>query len=163
MALHSAWGRWYAAQYLVNSGGHIGLQHLYQMAADTVMEAITNGSLDVRGRRPDPDRLEYEPIDRTPWRSSWLLFISDPKTLWKMKLIPKGGVELNRDGAIVRIDNPTAAQRTSLLDYDSLIVDAHQFEKLWPKREKDADKKRQTLLWRAWWRGLEKDEIQRLC
>jgi hypothetical protein len=70
VARYSAWGRWYAAQHLVNSGSPVGEQHFYQIAAGQVMEEITNGNLEVRGRRPDPDRLGYEIIDRTHWRSS---------------------------------------------------------------------------------------------
>jgi hypothetical protein len=163
MARQSAWGRWYAAQQLVNSGTRVGLQLLYQIAAGKVMDAITNGELEVRGRRPDPKRLDYEPIDRTHWRSCSLVCVSDPITIWKMKLIPIGGVELDREETIVRADNPTAVQRTSLLDYDSLIIDAYQFEKLWPKRKKDADKERRKFLLRAWWRGLDRDERRRLC
>jgi len=90
MARQSAWGRWYAAQHLAMSGAPIGLRHLFQTAAGQVMEEITNGTLEVRGRCPDPKQLEYEPIDRTHWRSSWLLCVPDPKAQWKIKLIPRG-------------------------------------------------------------------------
>lgn len=162
MARQSAWGRWYAAQQLVKTGVRLDPQHLYQIAAGFVMEEIINGNLEVRGRRPDSRQLEYTSIDRTHWRSSCIHYVSDPTSLWKMKIIPTGGVELNQNGSVIRIDNHTAAQRTSLLNYDSFIVDAYQFEKLWPKREKDADKKRRQFLWQAWWRGLDRDEIRRL-
>jgi hypothetical protein len=88
--------------------------------------------------------------------------VKDPVSLWKIKLVPKGGVEVDRDGTIVRADNPTAARRTSLLDYDSLTVDAYQFENLWPTKDKLADKKRRKLLCKARWRRLDRDEIRRL-
>jgi hypothetical protein len=124
MALNSAWGRWYAAQHLVNSRVPIRHEHLYQVAASQVMDEITNGNLDVRGRRPDPRQLGYELIDRTHWRSSSLMCVRDPFAIWKIKVVPRGVVEVDQSGAIVRASNATAAKRTSLLDYDSLTVDA---------------------------------------
>ena len=125
------------------------------------MEEIINGNLEIRGRRPDPQRLEYEPIDRTHWRSSWLYCVADPMSLWKIQLCPRGVVEVERDGTVHAKDT-AAAQRTSLLDYDSLIVDAYQFETLWPQTNEIADKKRRAFLREANWRGLDKGEIRRL-
>jgi hypothetical protein len=126
------------------------------------MDEITNGNLEVRGRRPDPKQLGYELIDRTHWRSSSLVCVPDPFSILKIKLVPKGVVEVDRDGAIVRASDATAAKRTSLLDYDSFTVDGYQFEKLWPARDKVADKQRRKLLWKARWRRLDRDEIARL-
>ncbi len=77
-------------------------------------------------------------------------------------LAPRGGVEFDQGGTVVRTDNPTAAKRTSLLDYDLLLVDAYQFEGLWPAKEKIADRKRREFLREARRRGLDRDEIQRL-
>ena len=162
MARQSAYGRWYAAQHLVNSGSPVGLQHLYQVAAGEVMQKITDGDLEVRGRRPDPDQLGLEPIDRTYWLSCSLCCVKDPIALWKIILIPKGGVEFDQNGNTVRADNAVAARRTSLLDYDLLLVDAYQFEGLWPQKEKVADHERRKFLREAARRGLDKDEIQRL-
>jgi hypothetical protein len=150
MARQSAWGRWYAAQCLVNSGIPIRLQHLYQAAAGQVMQQITDGALEVRGRRSNPERLEYEPI------------CVPVQFALKIILVPKGIVEIDRDGVVVRADNVSASQRTALLDYDSLLVDAYQFENLWPKNDALADKKRRQLLRVARKRGLDKNEIQRL-
>jgi hypothetical protein len=161
MAHNSAWGRWFSAQHLANSGVPVGLQYLYQIAAGEVMKEITNGNLEVRGRRPDPKRLEYETIDRTHWRSSCFLCVADPISLWKIRLCPKGIFEIEPDGT-VRAKDITAAQRTSLLDYDSFIIDAYQFEKLWPKTDALADKKRRQFLRLARRRDLNVDEIRRL-
>src|ERR1700724_3037305 len=99
------------------------------------MPKIIDGDLEVRGRRPDPQQLGLESIDRTHWRSSWLAPVKDAVFLWKMKLIPRGGVELDQKGTIVRADNVTAARRTSLLDYDLLLIDAYQFEGVWPQKD----------------------------
>jgi hypothetical protein len=162
MALHSAWGRWYAARHLVNLTIPVRHEHLYQVAANEVMEEITNGNLEVRGRRSDPRQLGYELIDRTHWRSSSLMCVRDSFAIWKIILVPKGGVEVDQGGDIVRSDNAVATQRTSLLDYDSLSVDAYQFERLWPAQEKLTDRKRRRLLCKARWLRLDKAEIRRL-
>jgi hypothetical protein len=53
MALRSAWGRWYAAQHLVDSGNAIDEMHLLQIAGSVVMDKILDGDLEVRGRRPE--------------------------------------------------------------------------------------------------------------
>jgi hypothetical protein len=162
MARQSAWGRLYAAQQLVNGGVRITEEHLYQMAASRVMERITDGEIEVRGRRPDPEQLGFEPIDRTHWRSSWLACVRDPVALWRIIIIPRGGVELDPEATIVRADSPVAVKRTSLLNYDSLIVDAYQFEQVFPATDKIADRERHTLLRIARRRKLDKDEILRL-
>ena len=161
MAHNSAWGRWFSAQHLVNSRLPIGLQYLYQIAAGQVMGEIINGNLEVRGRRPNPMQLDYELIDRTHWRSSCFFCVADPMALWKIELCPRGIVEREPDGTVHAKDT-TAAQRTSLLDYDSFIVDAYQFEKLWPANDARADKKRRQFLRSARRRGLDKGEIRRL-
>jgi hypothetical protein len=79
-----------------------------------------------------------------------------------MIIIPTGGAEISPDGTVEAAD-PVAEQRTAaILNYDSLIVDSCEFEKLWPKREPLADKKRRQLLRKALKRGLDKDEILKL-
>jgi hypothetical protein len=162
MALRSAWARWFSAQHLVNNGSAIDQTHLIQMAGTIVMDKMLDGDLEVRGRRPG--LLDYEVIPRTHWQSSRLHFVSDPRSLWKMVIFPVGKTEFARDGAIVRASDPAAAARTTrLATYDSLLVDAYQFENLWPLKDVLADRERRKFLWRAWRRGLDKDEIRRLC
>ncbi len=161
MARHSAWGRWYAAQHLVNAGSPISEQALLQIAASIITDKIVNGEIEVRGRRPG--KMEYEPIPRTDWRSSGLSFVSDPISLWKLVIFPRGGAEISPDGTIARASNQAAAQRNSqIAEYDSLIVDAHQFERVWPKNDVLADRTRRRFLRRARKRKLDKAEIQRL-
>lgn len=160
MARRSAWGRWYAVQHLIAAGSTIGMLYLLQIAGSVVWQKILNGNLEVRGRRPG--QLEYEVIPRTHWQSSAFHFVNDPMSLWKMIIVPTGGVEIARDGAIVRATDSAAAARTSQLAYDSFLIDAYQFEKLWPKKDTVADRARRKLLRKAWWRGLDKDERTRL-
>jgi hypothetical protein len=100
MVRRSAWGRWYAAQYLVNSGQPITFLQSLDIAAHVVMDDIIDGKLIVRGRLPRA--LNYEEIPRTHWRSSALTFVSDPFSLAKMIIVPTGGVEISRDGKIIR-------------------------------------------------------------
>jgi hypothetical protein len=161
MALRSAWGRWYSAQHLVNSGNPIDKKYLLQIAGSVVMDEILDGKLEVRGRRPG--RLDYQAIPRTDWRSSALYFVDDPRTIWKMVLVPRGGVEIAPDGAIARADDVACATRTSeLANYDSLLVDSYQFERLWPKKDSLADRKTRKFLRQARKREFDKDEIKRL-
>jgi len=160
MVWHSAWARWYAAQCLVNSGRPVSERDVLSVASFNVMERIVDGELKVRGRLPA--RMDYEPIPQTYWRSSVLHFVDDPMTLWRMIIIPRGGAEISPDGT-VKAHDATAAQRTAeIANYDSLIVDAVEFERLWPKYERVADKKRNQLLRKALNSGLDKDEILKL-
>jgi hypothetical protein len=161
MARRSAWGRWFAAQHLVSSGSPIGEGYLLQMAGSIVMDKILSGDLEVRGRRPG--RMDYEAIPRTDWRSSGFHFVNDPISLWRMVIFPRGGAEIAPNGTIARASNAEAAARNSqLANYDSLLIDAHQFEKLWPQRDVLADRKRRKFLRQARKRGLDNNEIRRL-
>jgi hypothetical protein len=133
MALRSAWGRWYAAQHLINSRNAIDDIELLRTAGTVVMDNISDGDLEVRGRQPG--RMEYETIARTDWQSSALEFVNNPISLWKMIIIPKGGVEITPSGTIERPRNAAAAARNSqLAGYASLLIDAYQFETLFPKK-----------------------------
>ena len=77
-------------------------------------------------------------------------------------MLPRGGATVDPDGT-VKAHNPQAEARNSKLqEYDSLVVDAEQFEKLWPARDRVADKLRQRFLQIARKRKLDADEIERL-
>lgn len=160
MASKSAWGRWFAAQYLVSSERPIAEGNFLQIASHVVMDEVVNGNLAVRGRKPRSS--DYESIPREHWRSSAFHFIPDPISLWRMILLPRGGATVDPDGT-VKAHNPQAEARNSKLqEYDSLVVDAEQFEKLWPARDRVADKLRQRFLQIARKRKLDADEIERL-
>jgi hypothetical protein len=89
----SAWGKWFAAQYLATNNHHPATEeYVMQIATSLVLTALTDGQLEARGRRPG--QLNYEPIHRTHWRSTALHMVKDDRTLWKMILIPRGGAEM---------------------------------------------------------------------
>jgi hypothetical protein len=160
MVWFSAWARWFAARHLVSSGTPIAESYLLSIASQLVGQNLIDGDIEVRGRLDSS--MDYEIIPQTHWRSTALQFLTDPRALWKMILIPRGGAEISRDG-VVKASDPAAEHRTAeIKKYDSLIVDAHQFEKLWPRREPVADKKRRQLLRKALKRGLDRDEILKL-
>jgi hypothetical protein len=160
MARSSAWGRWDAANVLVNSGKPAGESEILRAACWNVMEKILDGELEVRGRLPG--QMDYNPIPRTYWRSSALTFIPHPASLWKLVIIPRGGAQIEPSGNVIA-RNPEAAARTAqITNYDSLIVGGYQFETLWPRKDRLADKLRRRLIWRARWRRLDKNEIRRL-
>jgi len=106
--------------------------------------------------------MDYRPIPQTHWRSSALHFVKDNLTIWKIIIIPRGGAEISPEGE-VKASDATAEKRTAeILKYDDLIVDAYQFEKLWPRKEAAADKGRRQLLRKALKLGLDRDEILKL-
>jgi hypothetical protein len=160
MARMSAWGKWYAAQPLVNNGKPENHENILRIACSIVTDKIVDGELEVRGRLPS--EMDYNPIPRTYWRSSALTIIADPVCLWKLVIIPRGGAEIEPDGNVIA-RNPQAAARTAhITNYDSFLVDGYQFEALWPKKEPRTDKARRRFIWRARWRRLDKNEIRRL-
>lgn len=161
MARNSAWGKWYAAQSLVNSGTPIREGALLNVACSIITENLLDGDLRVRGRTPG--KMDYEEIPQTHWRSSGLFFHTDSILGSKLVILPRGSVELDGAGAIVKASNPDAMQRTDFIrNYDSLIIDGAAFEKLWPKNEWDADKKRFRFLREARRRKLDESEIKKL-
>ena len=148
------------AQLLVNSG-RAAIDQALHVASLLIDDQLINGKLEVRGRLRGGG-MDYEPIPRTHWRSSAVHFVGDPMVLWKMIIIPRGGAEISPNGVVTGHD-PEAVRRTETLNkYDSLIVDAYQFEKLWPLRDSIADEKRHELLTTARQRNLDEDEIRRL-
>jgi hypothetical protein len=143
----SAWGKWFAAQYLANNNHHpANEEHVMQSAASIVHDALMDGQLEARGRKPG--QMDYEPIPRTHWRSTALHMIPDKRSLWKMILIPTGGAEIHPDGTVV--------------GHDSLIVSARQFEKRWPRKDRKTDAARKRLLKTARKAGADPAEIEKL-
>jgi hypothetical protein len=160
-SLRSAYARWFSAQILINSGRPIEHSYLISTAANEVMDQIVDGDIAVRRRRPG--QIAYEPIPATYWNSTIFYVVEDQASLWKVNLGPKGGIEFTPHGKIARASNAEAAARTSqLAAYDSLLIDANEFERLWPKIEPNIDKKTRRFLWKAFWRRLDKNERQRL-
>ena len=157
----SAWGKWFAAQYLATNNHHpASEEYVMQIATSIVHDALMDGRLEAQGRKPW--QLDYEPIPRTHWHSTALHMIKDNRTIWKMILIPCGGAEIHPGGTVVG-HNQEAVQRTDRLTaYDSLIVSARQFEKLWPRKDKDTDTARKRLLKKAKKAGADPAEIENL-
>ena len=85
MAWCSAWGKWFAAQYLATNNHHPPTEeHVMQIATSIVHGALMDGRLEAQGRKPG--QLDYEPISRTHWRSTGFHMIRDDRTIWKMIL-----------------------------------------------------------------------------
>jgi TIR domain-containing protein len=160
MVWRSAWGKWYRAQLLANVGrsGSEAEENALQAASHLIDDQLINGELVVHGRLPG--RMDYEPIPRTHWRSSAVHFVHDPVTLWKMIIIPRGGAEIDPSGVVTGSDQAAVERTAALTKYDSLIVDAFEFEKLWPRRDTVADDARHELLRTAQTRGRDEREIQ---
>jgi hypothetical protein len=161
MVWRSAWGKWFAAQYLATNNHHpASEEHVIQIATGIVHDALMDGQLEAHGRKPG--QLDYEPIPRTHWRSTALHMIPDRRSLWKMILIPTGGAEIYPDGTVIGRDQRAIQRTDQLAAYDSLIVSARQFEKLWPRKDKDTDAARKRLLKTARKAGADPAEIKKL-
>jgi len=162
MAWSSAWGKWYAAQHLaINDHRPVNEEHVMQIASSIVWEALKDGKLDAQGRKPG--QLNYETIPRAHWRSTVPHMVADNLSLWKMILMPTGGAEFDRDGNLVRANHPPSKERTDkIAEYDSIIVNARQFETLWPRKDVATDRARKRLLKKARKAGADPTEIQKL-
>jgi len=161
MVWRSAWGKWFAAQYLATNNHHpASEEHVIQIATSIVHDALMDGRLEAHGRKPF--QLDYEPIPRTHWRSTALHMIKDNRTIWKMILIPVGGAEIHPDGTWSGHDQKAVQRTNRLAAYDSLIVSARQFEKLWPRKDRKTDAARKRLLKAARKAGAAPAEIERL-
>lgn len=157
----SAWGKWYTAQSLANSAPKpVNEQFIMAAATSIVLDALTDGRLEARGRKPG--QMDYEPIPQTHWRSTALHMIPDNRSLWKMILIPRGGAEITPEGSVIGRDQNAVQRTDQLAIYDSLIVNARQFEKLWPLKHKLTDAARKVLLKRAKKAGADPAEIAKL-
>src|SRR5262249_10265956 len=109
-----------------------------------------------------PGNLEYEDIPSTHWRSTALHMIPDERTLWKMLLLPRGGAQITPDGKAIG-DDPAATARTAKIqEYDSIIIKARQFEKLWPRKDVRLDAVRRKYLQTARKARVDPNEIAKL-
>jgi hypothetical protein len=111
MVWFSAWGKWFPSQALA-VGGKVDEQSVMAAATHLVLDALTDGHLQARGRKPG--QMDYEPIPNTHWRSTALHMIPDSRSLWRMILVPRGGAEIHPDGTVAGRD-PAAVQRTAQL------------------------------------------------
>jgi hypothetical protein len=163
MVWRSAWAKWYASQYLATDDHRPASEaHMMHVGASLVLDALMDGQLEARGR--NPGQMEYEAIPQTHWRSSALHMVEDKNTFWRMVLFPRGGAEINPDGVVVAARDAAAKQRTDeLAAYDSLIVNSRQFERMWPRRDKEADAATKHLLKKAKKAGADPAEIQKLA
>jgi hypothetical protein len=104
MSLRSAWARWYAAQQLANTKTSIDQVAVLNVGASHVIEKLMNGELEARGRLPE--KMGYEIIPQTHWRSSIVHFVFDSSSpnIWRMEIIPR--VELNSRTARISLTMP---------------------------------------------------------
>lgn len=161
MAWRSAWAKWFKAQSLATNDHHVvGEQSIMNLAAGQVTDALIDGRLEARGRKPG--QMNYEPIPQTYWRSTALYMIHDDKTIWKMILVPTGGVEIQPDGTVIGRDKEATQRTNQLAAYDSWIVNARQFEKLWPRNDKQIDAATKKLMKTAKKAGADPAELEKL-
>lgn len=159
MAWSSAWGKWFSAQLLAGQDRPIDKEavdgRVMQIAASLVTDAAMDRKLEIRGR--PPNSISYEVMPREAWRLVALHMRPDLASLWRAVVIPRGGAELV-DGKLATQPPSRVAQ---ILNYDSLVVDSRQFEQLWPKKDRAADRARRRFLRKAKQKGIVDRDIIR--
>lgn len=160
MAVRSAHGRWQAAQRLVISGNPIDRLTLVHNVTYAVTKELIDGHIEVRGRRPDG---KYDDIPREEWRNAHLYFVADSIQLEKMLILPMGATAFGCDGSVESEDKAAEQKIEKLREYDSLLVDSAQFEKVFPRRDAEIDKTTKRLLWTAKSNDADVGEIRRLA
>jgi len=147
MATYSAWAKWYAAQFLANNNHQPARQHdIMNTASYLILDALMNGQILARGR--PSGTIEYEDISREAWRLAAIRMEPHPNTLWRAVLFPRSDVDPERI--------------KKLLDYDSVIVNSREFEKLWPRVDKFTDNARTKLLKKARKVGADPEHVEKL-
>ena len=151
MAFRSAWGKWYPSQFLAKDKNYLvqdkhNQDQLMMIATSVVTDAAVNGKLEIKGR-PRNSR-KYETIPKEDWRLIFLHPEPDIRTIWKVSIRPRADVSTERVA--------------ELLEYDSLIVDSENFEKLWPRSEAAIDAARLKNLQAAKKNGAPQSEVDKL-
>jgi len=159
MAHRSAWGKWFAARELVNASKPIDERYWLQTAASVVMDKMRDGELVIRGRLYG--QTGSKPIPQTDWRDVALYYFPDNRALWRLRILPLEGVTI-QDGDVIDTDLSLETVE-HITQYESLLVDAHQFERLWPATDAVADKQRHQFLREAKKRKLAADAIKALA
>jgi hypothetical protein len=159
MATYSAWAKWFASQFLANNNHEpVSQTTLMNVASGIVLDALMDGKILARGRpkwiprtpwrRQPSDAIEYEDISKEAWRLVGIKMEPHPNSLWRAVLFPRWKVDPKRI--------------KKLLDYDSVIVNSREFEKLWPRVDKFTDNARKKLLKKARKAGADPEYIERL-
>ncbi len=148
MSLRSAWARGYSAQHLVNNGTPIEDQSLLNHIANTtVLDELVEGTLTVMGRLPG--EFQAVPIPKHYWHYRCFAVQRDHATLWKISLRDRDGVPKAREQALPQ--------------YEDLLVNSEDFERLFPMSDPVTDAARKSLLRLAKQKNLPQAEIDRLA
>ena len=146
MAYHSAWGRWFSAQELALKGRKIEELFLMRTAAMLVSAAAVDGHLQILGK--PFGKIDYEVIPMERWRFVYFAAHPSPTRVWDFPVTPCHGVD---PGSV-----------SAVLNYESLMVKAIEFEKLWPKSDRQTDKARKKFLKQARQKGVDHTLVDQL-
>ncbi|GEM_PF-2059320 len=161
MAWYSAEGKWFAAQHLATTNRPIPEKDLMHWADMRVWQQLKDGELSARGQKLG--ELDYQPIPREHWHSTFPHMIPDDASLWRMILVPTGGIEFMPDGAAINPRDASAQQRTEKLsEYENIIIESRQFEALWPRKDRKIKKITNRFLKTAKKAGADPAEIEKL-
>ena len=129
----SSWMRWQDAQRIGHGEAALRDDTKMHLAETMFRQRLEEGRLSARGRRRGA--LEYENIPSNLWKIVYLDIQRDSKTLWRVKMKPRDGLEQE---AVERIP-----------DYVSLQVSEQRVKELWPAKDNQLDREIALLLERA--------------
>jgi len=131
IAERSAWSRWQQAFSFARNGSKHDENSMLNLAMHMLQIEIEAGRLIVRGRRKGREKIE--PISADFFCNIAALHLeSDPVSLWRVYLIPRG----------TWIKGETAY----IDEYDFLRTDFHRVEEIWPEYDIILDKNIESLL-----------------
>ncbi|MGO9327448.1 MAG: hypothetical protein ACLQJ0_04955 [Steroidobacteraceae bacterium] len=120
MSQCSAWARWYSAQHLATQKQPIDGYSLVSTIANTmVLTELVDGTLTAFGRLPG--QFKASPIPQHYWHYRCFNVEKDDRVLWKISLRDRNEISEDR--------------KSSLPEYEDLIVNSQEFENLFPKSD----------------------------
>lgn len=147
IAHRSAWGRDFAAEYLIRDNySPTSEQNLMQNVAHLMTEAAMKGHIEIKGRKAG--EIQFEPIYPDTWQLICLDIQPDNRTLWCVSIKYKG--------------SPTKEQKDRMPQYESLSISESALRREWPEKDCKIDASTKKFLRKAKRLGVNQQEIDKL-
>jgi hypothetical protein len=147
IAHRSAWGRNFAAEYLIlDSCIPTSEQNLMQNVAHLMTEAAMKGLIEIKGRKVG--EIQFEPIHQDTWQLIHLDIQPDSQTLCRVSIKYKS--------------QRTNEQKDLVPQYKSLSISESALRKEWPEKDRKLDASTKKFLQKAKRFGVNQQEIDKL-
>jgi hypothetical protein len=147
IAHRSAWGRNFAAEYLIRDNCvPTSEQNLMQNVAYLLTEAAMKGHVEIKGQKVG--EIQFDRIHPDTWQSICLDIQPDHKTLWR---------------ASIKYNSPlTKEQKDRVSQYNSLSISESALRREWPEKDRKIDVSTRRILRKARRFGINQHEIDKL-